>query len=270
MNYDAMAFNDTTVGKIVMDKMNTRSDTKSNSYADAEERLRDHLENSVIPRSEILENLHLFITPQQLRRILFLYEIYKDILTVPGVIMQFGVRWGRELALFESLRTTFEPFNHSRKVIGFDTFSGYQGIDKKDGNHSVIVEGNLTTSAKYEDILDDLLSTREQMDPLPHIQKYDLIKGNAEETLEKYLIDNPHTIISLAHLDMNLYKPTKACLELLKPHMPRGSIIIIDEVNLDIMPGETLAIKEVFGLENIKLKRHPSVNPTWPAYFVVE
>ena len=228
------------------------------------------LENTSIPSSEILENLHLFISPQQMRRILFLYEVYKQIVTVPGIIMQFGVRWGRELALFESLRTTFEPFNHSRKIIGFDTFSGYQGVDARDGTHRVMEDGNLSTSENYRDELETILSSREQMSPIPQVKKFELIEGNAEETLAAYLKANPHTIISLAHLDMNLYRPTRACPEILKVNMPKGAIVIIDEVNLDMMPGETIALKEVFGINNLRLQRDPHGNPTWPAYFVVE
>ena len=249
---------------------NKRVDTKSLDYKGAEEKMREHLAGSTIPQSEILENLHLFISPQQTRRILFLYEMYQKILTVPGCIMQFGVRWGRELALFESLRTTFEPFNHSRTIIGFDTFSGYAGVSEQDGSHEVMIEGNLTTGQGYRGELESILAAREQMSPLPHVKKTLLIEGNAEDTLEAYLTDNPHTIVSLAHLDMNLYRPTKRCLELLKPHMPKGSLIIIDEVNLATMPGETMALKEVFGLNNLRLQRHPHVNPTWPAYFTVE
>ena len=249
---------------------NTRHNTKSGDYNQAESFIRDSLANTAIPESEILENLHLFIPPQQLRRILFFYEIYQQLLTVPGVIMQFGVRWGRELALLESLRTTFEPFNHSRKIIGFDTFDGYAGIDDKDGQHDVMQEGNLATASAYENELDGILRAREQLSPIPHVKKFELIKGNAEETLAAYLADNPHTIVSFAHLDMNLYRPTKLCLEMLRDHMPKGSIVLVDEVNLDIMPGETIALKEVFGLQNLRLVRHASVNPTWPAYFVVE
>ncbi len=253
-----------------MTKNNKRHNTKSESYNSAEQGIQQALENSAIPDSEMLENLHLFISPQQMRRILFLYEVYKQIVTVPGVIMQFGVRWGREMALFESLRTTFEPFNHSRKIIGFDTFSGYQGVDSKDGGHKVMQDGNLTTTSNYEDELEKILTLREQLSPIPHVKKFQLIKGNAEETLEKYLEENPQTIISLAHLDMNLYRPTKKCLELLKPNMPKGAIVIIDEVNLDMMPGETIALKEVFGINKIRLQRDSHVNPTWPAYFVIE
>lgn len=247
-----------------------RYDTKSSQYSGAETVLLRALKNTAIPDAEILENLHLFMTPQQLRRILFFYELYQEILTVPGTIMQFGVRWGRELALFDSLRTTFEPFNHSRKIVGFDTFDGYCGVDHKDGDHEVIVEGNLSTSINYESTLERILSAREDLSPIPQVKKFRIIKGNAETTLASYLDENPHTIVALAHLDMNLYKPTETCLRLLKDHMPKGSLVIVDEVNLDIMPGETIALKEVFGLSNLRLKRHPKVNPTWPSYFTVE
>lgn len=246
-----------------------RVDTKSDDYRGAERAMLERFQDWSVPEDEKLENLQLFITPQHLRRLLFLYEIYKEILTVPGVIMQFGVRWGRELALFESLRTTFEPFNHSRRIIGFDTFSGYEGIADADGGNAMIRDGNLATTPGYEAELETLLRTRESLSPLPHVQKFTLVKGNAEATLAEYLEANPHTIVSLAHLDMNLYRPTRRCLELLKEHVTKGSVIIIDEVNLDTFPGETLALKEVFGLSSIRLQRHPLVNPTWPAYFVV-
>lgn len=247
-----------------------RADTKPDAYRENEARLRKQLRDSSIPDAEMLENLHLFITPQQMRRILFFYEIYQKILTVPGVIMQFGVRWGRELALFESLRTTFEPFNHSRRIIGFDTFTGYTEIDARDGAHQQAREGNLATTPGYEQELAAILSTREQLSPVQQVQKFDLIKGDADATLARYLEKNPHTVCSLAHLDMNIYKPTKSCLQRLRDHMPKGSIIIIDEVNLGVLPGETVALQEVFGIRNIRLQRHPTVNPTWPAYFEVE
>ncbi len=249
---------------------NTRSNTKSDNYKHSEDSILHSLQNTSIPDDELLENLHLFITPQQMRRILFFYEIYKEIITVPGVIMQFGVRWGRELALMDSLRTTFEPFNHSRKIIGFDTFTGYVGINKKDGKNEVIQEGNLTTTTEYEKELEAILGYRENLSPVKNAKKNQLIKGDASIKLREFLDANPHTVISLVHMDMNLYEPTKKCLQILKPHLTKGSLVIVDEINLDIFPGETIALNEVFGLNNIKLKRHPLVNPTWPAYFVVE
>lgn len=34
--------------------------------------------------------------------------------------MEFGVRWGQNLALFESFRGIYEPYNYNRKIVGFD------------------------------------------------------------------------------------------------------------------------------------------------------
>jgi hypothetical protein len=44
-------------------------------------------------------------------------ELYQLILPVHGVILEFGVRWGQNLALFSTLRGV-RPFNYSRRVIG--------------------------------------------------------------------------------------------------------------------------------------------------------
>jgi hypothetical protein len=253
-----------------MSLKNHRVNNKTDNYKNSEYELLKFLKKTSIPEDEMLENLHLFITPQQLRRILFFYEVYQKIIDLPGVVMQFGVRWGREMALLETLRTIFEPFNHSRKIIGFDTFSGYQGVSNKDGGNKAIQDGNLKTSYKYELEIENILKCRENLNPLENIKKFQIIKGDATKSLEEYLNKNKHTVISLAHLDMNIYEPTKKCLSLLKPHLIKGSIVIIDEVNLDVFPGETIALDEIFGLNNIKLRRIPNVNPTWPAYFVYE
>jgi hypothetical protein len=48
----------------------------------------------------------------------------------------------------------------------------------------------------------------------------------------------------------------------------KGSVIGFDELNDPDSPGETVALMEVFGLNNIKLKRYPYASRT--SYFVVE
>lgn len=57
-----------------------------------------------IPDNEMLSNLGLFLKRQDLSRILFMNELYKKILDVNGIIIEFGVRWGQNLALFETFR----------------------------------------------------------------------------------------------------------------------------------------------------------------------
>ena len=55
--------------------------------------------DSPILEEEKLSNLSLFMKRQDLCIILFMNEIYQKILDVHGVIMEFGVRWGRNLAI---------------------------------------------------------------------------------------------------------------------------------------------------------------------------
>ena len=43
----------------------------------------------------------LFINRQLMARILWMHEMYSKVINVPGVVMEFGVRWGQNLALFE-------------------------------------------------------------------------------------------------------------------------------------------------------------------------
>ncbi len=247
-----------------------RVSNASDEYKASEQALYEAFRNSPIPAGEFLENLYMFMTPHYLRRVLFFYELYQKILPVTGSILQLGVRWGRDLALLDSLRTTFEPFNLSRRIVGFDTFEGFQGTDPKDGVNPMIQEGNLGTAQGYEQILHELLRTREKLSPLGHIQKFDLIKGDATKTLPAYLESHPETIVAMAYFDFDIYAPTVQCLEILKPYLTKGTLVVFDELNRRAFPGETIAVREALGLSRIRLERHPYVNPTWPSYFVVE
>ena len=72
-----------------------------------------------------------------------------------------------------------------------------------------------------------------------------------------YFKQHPETIVSLAIFDFDIYKPTKAALKAVKPHLAKGSVLVFDELCDDIFPGETIAVQEVFGINNLKVKRFP-------------
>ena len=140
-----------------------------------------------IPDNELLPNLGLFIKRQDMARILFMHELYKKIINVNGMIMEFGVRWGQNLALFELFRGIYEPFNYNRKIIGFDTFGGFPSIDINDGKVNIDSTNNYSVTKNYEQYLEQILDYHEQESPIPHIKKYQLIKGDATIEIEKYL-----------------------------------------------------------------------------------
>jgi len=221
-----------------------------------------------IPSGERLDNLGLFIKRQALSRILWMHELYQKIVPVPGIVVEFGVRWGQNLALFESFRGMYEPYNYSRKLVGFDTFSGFPQPSPQDGNDPSVVESAYNVSENYPDYLERLLAYHESESPISHIKKFEIIQGDAPVKLAEYLGDHPETIIALAYFDFDLYEPTKKCLELIRDRLTCGSVLGFDELNFEAFPGETIALRETLGLGRYALRRSP-LNPL-PSYLVIE
>jgi len=242
------------------------------NYSDKEASIRQGLirnfKECPIPDEELFANLSLFINRQNLSQILFIHELYQHIVDVHGVIMEFGVRWGRNLALYESLRGIYEPFNHNRKIIGFDTFEGFPSVDEKDGTAEIIGVGAYNVTQKYDEYLAKILDYHEQESPISHIKKYELVKGDAVRSIHEYLARNPQTIVSFAYFDFDIYEPTRACLAAIRDRLTKGSVIGFDELNNSDYPGETLALQEVLGLGTYRV-RHSRFSPT-QSYIVVE
>ena len=134
---------------------------KSASEKDLDVGLVEMLRNTPILDDQILENLGLFISSKDLARILFMHHIYKLIVDVPGVVMDFGTRWGNNLALFSSFRSMYEPYNRHRKLIGFDTFAGFPVLHEKDGASDLMTSGNVATTDIYEAYLEKVMSIKE-------------------------------------------------------------------------------------------------------------
>ncbi|GGD72519.1 class I SAM-dependent methyltransferase [Lacimicrobium alkaliphilum] len=194
------------------------------------------------------------MTRQSLSRILYYADLYQKLLNVPGVICEFGVQWGATLSQLISLRGIHEPYNYSRVIYGFDTFEGFSQVDDvRDGVH--LEAGDYSTELGYEKKLDKILTLQESLSPLSHMRKFELIKGDAAATIQPWLERNPHAIIAMAIFDMDIYKPTKAVLEAILPRLTKGSILVFDELNHPGFPGETAAVMEVLGLNNIRLQR---------------
>lgn len=214
------------------------------------------LRKVAIPDIELLDNLGLYLTRQLLSRINFMQCLYKKIIPVHGVIMEFGVRWGQNMALFSVLRGIHEPFNYNRRIIGFDTFAGFPSVSSEDG--SAVQKGDYSVTTGWKNDLESILNFHEQNAPISQKKKFELVEGDAMVTLPKFLMDHPETVIALAYFD--LYKPTKSCLEAVLPYVTKGTVIAFDELNCPEFPGETLAVREVLGLSRYAIHREPS-NP---------
>lgn len=249
----------------------TKTDIKhysSDDEIDARQGLLDLLMSSPIPKDQLLSNIGLYLDSKNLSRLLFMNHLYQQIVDVQGIAMEFGTRWGQNCALFASLRAIYEPFNRHRKIVVFDTFTGFPSVSKTDGKSDLMKIGQLTTTQNYEHHLQQVMEAQEKTNPLNHIKKFEICKGEAGQQLENYLKNHPETIVALAYFDFDLYEPTKRCLELIKPRLVKGSVLGFDELNDPDSIGETVALMEVIGLNNVRLKRFRYASRV--SYYIVE
>jgi len=219
-----------------------------NEQALARKRHLDLLKRTPLPPEELATNLGLYLRSTGVAKILYLNELYTQVLQLPGVIMEFGCWWGSNLTLFSSLRAVYEPYNYTRKVVGFDSFAGYQSITPQDGRSPYVTEGAYSVAANYLPHLQAVMECHEAENPLSHIKKYELVAGDVTSTVPEYFRKHPECVVALAYLDMQLYEPTKAALQGILPRLVKGSVVAIDELNCHDFPGETEAVAEVLGL----------------------
>ncbi|WP_327000921.1 class I SAM-dependent methyltransferase [Dactylosporangium sp. NBC_01737] len=212
------------------------------------------LQSSPIPGSYLLDSLGLYVRRHQLVDILSMDALYRMSLNVPGVVMEFGVFHGRHLATFTALRSIYEPYNSTRRIIGFDTFSGFPDLADMDLVSPSASLGRFATPDGYVEHLRDVLAAHESLDPLAHIQRTLVIEGDVRETVPAYLSENPQTVVALAYFDLDIYEPTRATLDAVKPYLTKGSIIAFDEIAHPKWPGETAAVRESLGSEGLELR----------------
>ena len=228
-------------------------------------------EKNPIPKDEILENLFLYLTKKDFSHLIFLNDLYKKIINVHGNIYEFGTRWGRNLSIFTLLRGVYEPYNYTRKIVGFDTFSGFlkESLNLKDGRHQTIKKGSYSVTKNYEDYLEKILNLKNSELPIDHIKKFDIVKGDAVKKAKSYLKTNQHDIVAFAYFDLDLYSPTKELIKLIMPRTVGGSILLFDELNHPAYPGETRAFLEQLIKKN-KFKLIRSELSAAKSYIVIE
>jgi hypothetical protein len=232
---------------------------------DLRRRIARLLADTPIPAEDLIENLALYLRREPLIDLLCMDALYRMILDIPGVIMEFGVQWGRNLGALTALRGVYEPYNPHRRIIGFDTFTGFPTLADIDQVSPDAFIGGFAVTDGYPDHLREVLDTHEAGDYLAHIQRTLVMPGEVGETLPLYLERNPHTVIALAYFDLDLHAPTRDTLKTVRSYLTKGSVLAFDEFADAKWPGETAALREVFGLDRGELRVLPGRGK--PSYF---
>jgi len=150
---------------------------------------------------ERLDRVMLFTTVQEIRRFCV------DQLPKDGLLLEFGV--------FQAVSTNFfadclARRGDARSWHGFDSFVGLSdvgyGWDWEKGAFNI---GG-------------------QMPPV--LANVQLHKGWIDDTLPRFLTEHKAEPIAFIHVDVDIYQPAKAVLQLCKPRLQPGSIVLFDEL----------------------------------------
>ncbi len=202
-----------------------------------------------------------FVPRQALSYFLARNEIFKGIVPLHGSIFDFGSYRGASLFAWLQLSSIYEPYNHLRKIIGFDSFQGFSALNPNDfgaegTDFQLKREGGMVFPKGQKEI-EEGIALHDLNRPLGHIAKASVATGELPGSFEKYLEEHPETIVALANFGLGLYQPTLELLTLLKPRLQKGSVLVFEDLNQATWPGETKALFEVFAPGEISLHRFP-------------
>lgn len=201
---------------------------------------------------------YLTTQPSRMGNILAHYELYKQIINLPGDVVECGVFRGGSLIQWATFRELLENEN-SRKIIGFDMFGPFPEAHN---------EGDKAFRKKWIDETGGDYLEKEELEKaleLKRIQNVELVKGDILKTLDAYIENNPFMRISLLHIDTDIYEPAKKALEVLYDRVVVGGVIIADDYGV---AGETDAFDEFFK-GKAKLMKLP-ISHKKPSYLIKE
>lgn len=221
------------------------------------EGLNNYFSSSLGNNIDKLRNWSKFVPRQEIGRFLVKNALFQKVCDVHGYIIECGVYLGGGLMSWAQLSALYEPLNHVRRIVGFDTFEGFPTLHENDigADPSYAYKGGFKARA-YSD-LQECIRLFDLARPLGHIPRIELVPGNALTTIPSFVRENPHLLVALLYLDFDVYEPTKVALENFLPVMPKGSIIVFDELNQKLWPGETRAVTDTIGIRNLRIQRFP-------------
>lgn len=223
-------------------------------------RLEEIITSQGFSITDVLHHWPAYIQRRWLTRFLAHYELFRMVQDLPGSIIELGVYRGASFFTWAHLLETFFPGDRSRKVYGFDSFEGLhrdQFDDEMDGERDGR-DGKEDWAYKTSaEPVRGLVKLHTEDNLLPGIERCILIEGDVFDTVPEFIKKNPGLRISLIHFDMDLYKPTKFCLEHLFPLLLPGGILCFDEFGLVPWGGETRAVEEFFKSNPPRMQKMP-------------
>ncbi len=190
--------------------------------------------------SDYIHYFPAFAGPLTIARYISLYEVYKMTLGVAGHIAEIGVFKGAGSLLFAKLMKLFEPSTLTL-VHGFDWFQpAHLSNEEKYPDHECFGD--------YDKVIK--LIRAQGLEDVVHIHNLDV-----RNDLGQFFSENSHLQFKLVFADCGTYEVVHSTLEHFWPRLTSGGIMIFDQFNHEVSPGETRAIKEF--MPDAKMRTFP-------------
>jgi hypothetical protein len=168
-----------------------------------------------------------FAGAKLIARFLSLFECYKSTLGIAGHIADVGAFRGATSLFFAKLSLLYEPHSITQ-VHGFDLFERAEPA----------VGGRGFGFAESYTRVKELIEVQ-------GLQRYALMHQlDVRYELEDFFQRHAHLQFRLIFLDIGVYDAVSASLRAFWPRLTPGGIIVFDQYNNEVAPGETQAVKD--------------------------
>ena len=214
-----------------------------------------------------------FVGHMNLARFLALYESFRKTQGLAGHIAEVGVWKASGLLYFAKLLKIFES-ESATLVHGFDWYRGTKwGPDELTSKVQRLIKKSTTsdeeTRLKSDEEAQDLyakirkLIELQDLGNIIHLHNLDVTSE-----LDRFFDQHPHIQFRIVFMDIGSYEATSACLPHFWPRLIPGGIMILDQFNHEMSPGETRAVRELLpdlAVHAFPFTNHPSAYIVKPA-----
>jgi hypothetical protein len=169
-----------------------------------------------------------FIFSQDIKvlgKLLWRHKFFEMVKDLPGDVVEVGVFKGSGLATFQKFFEIFYP-NSIRKVIGFDIFNGAATLES-DPLADAEEMKKIYARVSADELSLEAVKTR--LASMNLSNEIILVDGDVQQTLPKFVEENPGFRVSLLYIDVDIERPTYLALKHLWNRIVTGGVIVFDE-----------------------------------------
>jgi hypothetical protein len=225
--------------------------TEDKKYLEARKRLSDTYGKREL--WSVADHWPLYCGTANLGRFMAISDLLREALEIPGHVAEFGSWRGANLLFLAKLLRIYDS-QGSKQVHCFDSFEGLTTFASEDGA-AADEKGEYSGSMNE---LTDMIDLYELQDDIT------IHKGLIQDTLPRFIDENPGVMMSFIYCDTDLFEPTKLILENMHDRLVAGGLFVLDQWSHERWPGESLAVQEFLSDPKHQYKMRPVRNARQP------